>query len=96
MLEAADRLKSQCQSQLELTLNLCNLGLGCCERLTEINGQSARALLTQAGTDGQSWLRGDATGLMVGTSRTVLDHWGSMLACYTDLQRQVLAGLAKK
>ncbi len=51
MLEVADRLKSQCQSQLELTLNLCNLGLGCCERVTEINGQFARALLTQAGTD---------------------------------------------
>lgn len=96
MLEAADRLKSQCQSQLELTLSLGNLGLGCCERLMEINGQSARALLAQAETDGQSWLRGDATGLMVGTSRTVLDHWGAMLSCCTDFQRQVLAGLAKK
>lgn len=96
MLEAADRLKSQCQSQLELTLNLGNLGLGCCERLTEINGQFARALLTQAGTDNQSWLRGDASGFMVGTGRTVLDHWASMLACCTDFQRQVLTGLAKK
>ena len=89
MLEAADRLKNQCQLQLELTSNLGNLGLGCCERLMKINGQSARALLAQAETDGQSWLRGDATGLMV-------DHWGAMLACCTDFQRQVLAGLAKK
>lgn len=96
MQKAADCLKKQCQSQLELTLSLCNSGLECCERLTEINGRSARALLTQAGTDSQSWLRGDATGLMVETSRTILDHWGSMLACYTDLQREVLAGLAKK
>lgn len=96
MLEAADRLKSQCQSQLELTLKLGNLGLGCCERLTEINGQSARALLARVETDSQSWLRGDATGLIVGTNRTVLDHWGEMLACCTDFQRQVLAGLAKK
>lgn len=96
MLEAADFLEKQCQSQLELTLNLCNLGLGCCERLTEINGQSARAILTQAGVDSQTWLRGDATGLMVGTTRTVLDHWGSMLACCTDFQRQMLTGLAKK
>lgn len=96
MLEAADRLKSQCQSQLELALNLGNLGLECCERLTEINGQSARALLVQAETDGPSWQRGDATGFMVGTSRTVLDHWAAMLACCTDFQRQVLTGLAKK
>lgn len=96
MQKAADCLKKQCQSQLELTLNLCNLGLECCERLTEINGQSARALLTQAGTDSQSWLRGDTNGLMVGTTQTVLDHWGSMLACYAVFQRQVLTGLAKK
>lgn len=96
MQKAADCLKKQCQSQLELTFNLCNSGLEYCERLTEINGQSARALLTQAGTDSQSWLRGDATGLMVETTRTVLDHWGSMLVCCTDFQRQILIGLAKK
>ena len=96
MLEAADRLKSQCQSQLELTLNLCNLGLGCCERLTEINGQSARALLAQAGTDSQSWLRGDGGGFMVANGRIAMDHWAAMLACSTDFQRQVLSGLATK
>jgi len=96
MLEAADRLKSQCQSQLELTLNLGNLGLGCCERLMEINGQSARALLAQAETDGQSWQGGDATGFIVETSRTVIEHWASTLACCTDFQRQVLSSFAKK
>jgi len=96
MLEAADRLKSECQSQLELTLNLCNLGLGCCERLTEINGKSVRAFLAQAESDGQSWERGDATRFMVGTSRTVMDHWASMLACCTDFQQQLLTSLAKK
>ena len=96
MLEAADRLKSQCQSQLELTLNLCNLGLGCCERLTEINGKSARALLAQVESDGQSWPRGDATHFMVETSRTVMDHWALLLACCTDFQQQLLTVLAKK
>lgn len=96
MLKTANRLKSQCQSQLELTLNLGNLGLGCAERLTEINGQSARALLAQAETDDHSWLRGDATGLMVETSRIILDHWGATLACCADFQRQLLAGLGKK
>lgn len=96
MLKAADCLKKQCQSQLELTLNLCNLGLGCCERLTEINGQSTRALLAQAETDGQSWLRGDGAGFMVANGRIAMDHCASMLACCTDFQQQVLAGLAKK
>lgn len=96
MLDAANHLKSQCQTQLELTLNLGNLALECCERLTEINGRSVRTQLAQAGTDCQSWLRGDTTGWMVGTSRTVLEHWGATLACCSDFQRQVLAGLAKK
>lgn len=96
MLETADRLKNQCQLQLELTSNLGNLGLGCCERLMKINGESARALLAQAETDGQSWVRGDGAGFMVANARIAIDHCAAMLACCTDLQRQVLTGLAKK
>lgn len=96
MQEAADLLKNQCQSQLELSLNLCNSWLECCERLTEINGQSARKLLAQAKADGQSWLQGDGTGFMVASGRVAMDQWGSMFACGVELQRQILAGLAKK
>ena len=96
MLEAADRLKNQSQSQLELSLNLCNSWLECCERLTEINGHSARKLLAQAKTDGQSWLRGDGTGFMVANGRVAMDQWGSVIACGVEFQRQMLAGLARK
>lgn len=96
MQEAANRLKSHCQSQLELTFNLCSLGLRCCEQLTEINGRTARALLAQAATDGESWLRGDGTGFMVASGRVAMDHWASTIACGVELQRQILAGLAKK
>jgi len=96
VLEAANRLKSQYQSQLELSLNLCNSWFECCERLTEINGQSARRLLAQAEIDGQSWLRGDGTGFMVASGQVAMDQLNSLIACGVEFQRQILAGLAKK
>ncbi len=93
MQEAADRLKSLGQSQLELTSRLCGLGLECCGRLTEINGQTVRALLAQAASDGEAWPQGGGTGFLAATGRIALDHWASTLACGVELQRQVLAGL---
>lgn len=96
MQEATDRLKSHCQSQLELTFNLCSLGLQCCEQLTEINGRTVRALLAQAATDGESWLQGNSTEFMAASGRIAMDHWASMIACSVESQRQILAGLAKK
>lgn len=96
MPNVADRLKSLSQSQLELALDLCKVGLSCCEHLTEINAQAARTLLAQAGTDDPSGLQGNGTAFMVGTSRTLMDHWASTRACYTEYQQQVLTRLAKK
>ncbi|MBN9424072.1 MAG: hypothetical protein J0I91_16595 [Candidatus Accumulibacter sp.] len=96
MQKAADRLKSQSQSQLELSLNLCNSWLECCQRLTEINGQSARAFLAHGETDNQSWMRDGGTGLILDASRIIMGHWASTLACSTDFQRKILTDLAKR
>uniref|UniRef100_Q47DS3 Uncharacterized protein n=1 Tax=Dechloromonas aromatica (strain RCB) TaxID=159087 RepID=Q47DS3_DECAR len=89
-------MKNQCQSQLELSLNLCNSWLECCQRLSEINGQSARAFLAHGKTDGEPWTRDGGTDLILGSSRIVMDYWSSMLACGTDFQRKILTGLAKR
>lgn len=96
MQEAADQLKNHFQSQLELTFNLCSVGLRCCEQLTEINGRTTRALLAQAAADGESWGQGNGAGFVVASGRIAVDHWAAIIACGVESQRQILAGLGKK
>ena len=96
MQETIDRLKNSCRTQVELSRRLCDLALDHCERLTEINSETARQFLAQTETDREALQRGDIAGCIVASTRIATAHMTSALSSSMDWQRQVLASLAPK
>jgi hypothetical protein len=84
------------QQQLDKVLHFCQVGLGCCERLSQENMDVTRKLLVEADAHFESMMRGDATGFAAATGRIGLDYWGTVIACCAEFQKSVLASIAAK
>lgn len=93
---ATDRLKRHYQSQLDLTLALGHASLGCCEKAAEINTTTARKLFAQVDADPETLIRGDVAKMAVASGKIALAHWASSIACGLELQRQLIASLARE
>jgi len=83
-------------SQLDQTLELARLAVGYCEAQTEINTTTARKFIAQVDADRSALLNAETTGFAVASVRLALTFWTSTLACGLDVQRRILAGLARQ
>lgn len=93
---ATARLKKHTQSQLDLTLGLCQNSFGCCQKAAEINAATSRKLFALMAADSESLFRGNVAKFVIASGDIVTAHWASALSCGLEFQRQCLASIAQK
>lgn len=93
---ATDDLKKHTQSQLDLTLGLCQSSFACCQKAAEINAATSRKLFALMAADSEPLLRGNMARFVIASGDIAVAHWTSTLSCGLEFQRQCLACTAQK
>jgi len=93
---ATDRLKKHTQSQLDLSLGLCQSSFGCCQKAAEINAATSRKLFALMAADAELLFRGNMPRFVIASGDIAIAHWASTLSCGLEFQRQCLTNIVQK
>lgn len=93
---ATDRLKKHTQSQLDLSLDLCQSSFGCCQKAAEINAATSRKLFALLAADTEPLFRGNIAKFFIASGDIAIAYWASTFSCGLEFQRQCLTNIAQK